>query len=177
MGAGLESQDGQIREPVGGSAFTSAAPPRPGSFTPPSPSELAPHFPQLEIEELLGQGGMGAVYKARQKNLDRLVALKIIKLESSADPAFAERFHREAKTLAKLNHPHIVAVHDFGEAGEMYYFIMEYVDGTDLRQLLEGQRLQPEQAFAVRSEEHTSELQSRRNLVCRLLLEKKNYYH
>src|SRR6185436_18209801 len=77
-------------------------------FTPPSTAELAPLFPQLEIFELIGKGGMGAIYKARQKQLDRIVALKILPPGISNDPAFAERFTREAKALAKLNHPGIV---------------------------------------------------------------------
>ncbi len=147
IGVGLEGQN-EVAKPAG-NALTENAEPKRGGFVPPEPSELAPHFPQLEISELLGHGGMGVVYKAKQTKLDRYVALKIVKPESASDPAFAERFNREARTLARLNHPHIVAVHDFGEAGGLYYFIMEYVDGTDLRQLLEGQRLQPEQAFAV----------------------------
>ena len=90
--------------------------PLPGSsrFVPPSPQELARHFPQLEILELLGAGGMGAVYKARQPGLDRLVALKILPPEVGADPAFAERFTREAQALARLSHPNIVSVYDFG---------------------------------------------------------------
>jgi tRNA A-37 threonylcarbamoyl transferase component Bud32 len=110
---------------------------------------------------VLGHGGMGAVYKARQKKLDRLVALKIIRPESAEDPAFAGRFNREARTLARLNHPNIVAVHDFGEvtladAGAedatprtLFYFLMEYVDGANLRQLIGGGELQPEQALAI----------------------------
>lgn len=102
-------------------------------FTAPGINELAPHFPQLEILELLGQGGMGAVYKARQKNLDRLVALKILP-HDAGDKGFAERFTREARTLAKLNHPGIVAVHDFGTTGGWHWFVMEYVDGVNLRQ-------------------------------------------
>ena len=85
------------------------------SFVPPSVEELAPLFPQLEILELLGKGGMGAVYKARQPGLDRLVALKILPPEISRDPAFAGRFQREARALARLSHPHIVAVYDFGQ--------------------------------------------------------------
>src|SRR5580700_4753108 len=80
----------------------------------PQVSELAPHFPQLEIIELLGMGGMGMVYKARQPQLDRLVALKILPVESAPHPSFAERFSREAKALAKLNHPGIVNIYDFG---------------------------------------------------------------
>jgi hypothetical protein len=67
-----------------------------GAFVAPDPAELAPHFPQLEILSLLGQGGMGAVYKARQLKLDRFVAVKILPAEWSRDPAFAERFAREA---------------------------------------------------------------------------------
>src|SRR5271154_6339792 len=73
-------------------------------------AELASHFPQLEILHLLGKGGMGMVYKARQPNLNRIVALKILSPELSGDPAFAERFSREARALAKLNHPGIVQV-------------------------------------------------------------------
>jgi tRNA A-37 threonylcarbamoyl transferase component Bud32 len=115
----------------------------------PTPAELAPHFPELEILELLGQGGMGAVYKARQKKLDRLVAIKILPPEWSSDPAFAERFAREARALARLNHPHVVSVHDFGEAGGQCFLIMEYVDGANLRQILATGRLQPPQALPI----------------------------
>jgi serine/threonine protein kinase len=107
----------------------------------------------------LGHGGMGAVYKARQTNLDRLVALKIIRPEATHDPTFAERFNREAKTLARLSHQHIVAVHDFGEIEYsepedppdrlLYYFLMEYVDGANLRQLMRAGELTPEQALAI----------------------------
>src|SRR5262249_45879900 len=118
-------------------------------FTPPPPAALADYFPQLEILELLGQGGMGAVYKARQKKLDRLVALKILPPEPGRDPSFAERFAREAKALARLSHPNIVAVHDFGETSGLYYFIMEFVDGANLRQLMQATRLQPEEALRI----------------------------
>src|ERR1019366_5907974 len=74
-------------------------------FNPPPVAELAAKFPQLEILELIGKGGMGAVYKARQKELDRIVALKILPPGIGDDPAFADRFAREARALAKLNHP------------------------------------------------------------------------
>ena len=120
-----------------------------GDSPPPSVDELARHFPQLEILELLGQGGMGAVYKARQKTLDRLVALKILPTHLSRDAAFTERFTREARALARLNHPHVVMVFDFGRAGELFYFLMEYVDGVNLRQLMASGELAPSDALNV----------------------------
>jgi serine/threonine protein kinase len=164
-------------------------------FTPPTPAELAPHFPDLEILELIGRGGMGMVYRARQKRLDRLVALKILSPRIGQYPAFAERFKREATAMAMLNHPHIVIVHDFGHCpypfasmqsevagqastpsvpsgkgaegegqnvsplatsgrgaggeGQLYFFIMEYVDGVNLRRLLDDGKLAPEEALAI----------------------------
>jgi serine/threonine protein kinase len=118
-------------------------------FVPPAPEELAKHFPQLEILELLGKGGMGAVYKARQPGLDRLVAVKILPPEIGADPAFAERFTREARALAKLSHQNVVSVFDFGQADGQFYFVMEFVDGTNLRQLIETGGLKPEEALAI----------------------------
>ena len=116
---------------------------------PPTPSELAPKFPQLEIIEFIGQGGMGLVYKARQKGLDRVVALKLLGPEREKDPQFGERFVREARTLAQLSHPNIVTVHDFGESGGLFYLLMEYVDGVNLRQLLRQQKLSPKEALAI----------------------------
>lgn len=127
--------------------------PEGGAFVPSPPHEIASLFPQLEVLEILGHGGMGTVYKARQSRLDRLVALKIIRPESASDPAFAERFNREARTLAKLNHASIVGIHDFGdvqtESGVMYYFVMEYVDGPNLRQVVQSGELSTGQAVAV----------------------------
>jgi capsular polysaccharide biosynthesis protein/predicted Ser/Thr protein kinase len=119
------------------------------SFIPPSVAELTPLFPQLEILELLGRGGMGAVYKAKQKELDRVVALKILPPGIGHDTAFAERFGREAKALAKLNHPGIVTIHDFGRVEGLYYFLMEFVDGVNLHRLLEGGRISPREALAI----------------------------
>jgi tRNA A-37 threonylcarbamoyl transferase component Bud32 len=110
---------------------------------------LASHFPDLEILELLGQGGMGAVYKARQRKLDRWVALKVLPAEWCRDPSFAERFAREARALARLNHPQIISVHDFGEVSGHCYLMMEFVDGVNLRQLLTTGRLQPRQALPI----------------------------
>ncbi|MFZ2147184.1 MAG: serine/threonine-protein kinase [Sedimentisphaerales bacterium] len=122
----------------------------PVGFSLPKPAELAKQFPQLEIIELLGRGGMGAVYKARQKQLDRLVALKILPPQVAQTEAFAERFTREARSLARLNHPHIVMVHDFGHTEEgLYYFIMEFVEGTDLRRVIQAGELSPPEALAI----------------------------
>ncbi len=157
MGVGLESSDADAasseRVVPRGDAYAVTTP-QPGAFRPPSPGELAPLFPQLEVLGLLGQGGMGAVYKARQAKLDRLVALKIIRPESADDAAFAERFMREARTLARLSHPHIVAVHDFGEVhrepeSPLFYFVMEYVDGVNLRQMMQAGDLDADEALAI----------------------------
>ena len=138
-------------------AMSGQAPP----FQPPSISELAPLFPQLEILELIGKGGMGAVYKARQKELDRVVALKILPPGIGHDAAFAGRFAREAKALAKLNHPGIVTLYEFGQVDgsgsqpstlnpqPLYYFLMEFVDGVNLRQLLHAGRIAPREALAI----------------------------
>jgi serine/threonine protein kinase len=118
-------------------------------FIPPAPEVLAGRLPQLEILELIGQGGMGAVYKARQTKLDRLVAVKILPPEVARDPAFAERFMREARSLARLNHSNIVTVYDFGEVDGLYFICMEYVDGKNVRQLLEADQFQPAQALKI----------------------------
>jgi serine/threonine protein kinase len=116
---------------------------------PPTHEELAAAFPHLEILELIGQGGMGFVFKVRQPKIDRLAALKILSRSRAADPAFAERFTREGCLLARLNHPNIVTLYDFGEAGGFFYLLMEYVDGVNLRQAMKVGRFTPAQALAV----------------------------
>jgi len=118
-------------------------------FAIPVMEELSALFPQLEILELLGRGGMGAVFKARQKNLDRFVALKILTIDPTEEGAFGDRFQREAKALAKLNHPNIVSVFDFGVIDGLYYFLMEYVDGANLRALMQSGEMKPEAALAL----------------------------
>jgi serine/threonine protein kinase len=112
-------------------------------------TEVRAAFPQLEILELIGQGGMGAVFKARQLKLNRFVALKILPEAMGRDPAFAERFIREGQMLARLHHPNIVTVHDFGQAGGFFYLLMEYVEGVNLRQAMQAGRFTPEQALAI----------------------------
>ncbi len=118
-------------------------------FEPPTIANLAPLFPSLEILELIGSGGMGAVYKARQRGLDRLVAIKILPDEVGRDPRFALRFTREARALARLNHPNIVSIYEFGHSGGTYYFLMEFVDGSTLRDVIQSHQLQPQQALAI----------------------------
>src|SRR5215204_5595653 len=116
---------------------------------PPTQRELTAAFPHLEILELIGQGGMGFVFKARQPKIERFVALKILPQSLAADPAFAERFTREGRVLARLNHPSIVTIHDFGQAGGFFYLLMEFVDGVNLRQAMKAGRFTPEQALAI----------------------------
>lgn len=122
---------------------------QPGHFQAPSIEELSRQIPELEILELIGQGGMGAVYKARQRSLGRIVALKVLKPDLAAVPEFAERFAREAKSLAQLNHRNIVTVHDFGQRGGLCYLVMEFVEGANLRRVLEAGRLSPQEALRL----------------------------
>jgi serine/threonine protein kinase len=119
---------------------------------PPGLEELSPRFPQLELIELLGRGGMGTVYKARQKGLDRLVALKIMPAAAAKDPSWPERFAREARALARLSHPNIVGVYDSGEVDGVYFFAMEFVDGVNLRQMIRAKSASPKDALAVVSQ-------------------------
>jgi serine/threonine protein kinase len=115
----------------------------------PDVAQLVAHFPNLEIQHLIGYGGMGAVYQARQPHLDRTVALKILSPRLSRNPAFAQRFMREARTLAKLAHPNIVMVFEFGQAGPLHYLLLEFVDGVNLRDaMLEGQ-MTTQEALAI----------------------------
>jgi TM2 domain-containing membrane protein YozV/predicted Ser/Thr protein kinase len=120
-----------------------------GRFVPPPVEEIAKLFPQFEILSLIGKGGMGAVYKARQPGLDRFVALKVLPPAVANDPGFAERFNREARALARLSHPNIVAVYDFGTAGTLNYLVMEFVDGANLREIEQAGKLSSEQALAI----------------------------
>lgn len=125
------------------------------SPTPPEPSQDRPplepgsSFRGLEILEKLGEGGMGVVYKARQPQLDRTVAVKILNPKLASDPQFLLRFNREAKALASLSHPNIVQVFDFGREGELVFLVMEYVDGVSLREMMRGGKLTPEQALKI----------------------------
>jgi len=133
---------------AGVSTGTEAGQPGPPETAAPLAS-VAAVFPQLDVLEFVGQGGMGMVYKARQRHLQRVVALKLLPEKAGADPTFSERFHREARVLARLSHPHIVAVYDFGQVPGFFYLLMEYVDGVNLRQAMRAGRFTPEQALAL----------------------------
>jgi serine/threonine protein kinase len=116
-------------------------------FLPPNPLELEADLPDYDVLELIGQGGMGAVYKARHRGLDRIVAIKILPRRDGTDPERAERFAREARALARLKHERIVMAYNAGLTDRYSYFVMEYVDGPNLRQLLAGGALPPGRAM------------------------------
>lgn len=101
------------------------------SMTDDVPALLAEH-PRYEIVGLIGKGGMGAVYEARHRMMDRTVALKIINRELVRKPEAVDRFHREVKAAAQLAHPNIVTAHDAEQVGNVHFLVMEYVDGVDL---------------------------------------------
>jgi serine/threonine protein kinase len=108
-----------------------------GGFEIPPPEELARRLPGLDVIEHLGSGGMGVVYKGRQRLLDRLVVIKVIRPDLCTDDTFQDRFLREGRALAKLRHPYIVTVFDIYKAEDLYCLVMEYVEGSSLRHLLQ----------------------------------------
>jgi serine/threonine protein kinase len=123
---------------------------RPDKFEPPTVAEISRRLgDRLEILEVIGHGGMGAVYKCRQTLLNRLVALKVIASRGRHDADLDSRLAREARLLARLDHPNIVKVHEFSQAGDLNYFVMDYVAGQNLRQLQRGQPASTEQLVAV----------------------------
>src|SRR5205085_8565002 len=107
-------------------------------------------IPGYEILDLIGKGGMGAVYSARQKNLDRLVAIKTILLNRLGQAGAMARFEKEARVLARLRHPNIVTVYDFGCHEGRLYFVMELLDGVDLdREIAQQGRLDEATAWGL----------------------------
>jgi serine/threonine-protein kinase len=99
-------------------------------------TERLPAIEDYEILDIIGQGGIAQIYKAHQKSLGRLVAIKILFPEFTHDPEIVRRFDREAITIAALNHPNIVHVIDKGQAAGRFYFVMEYVDGTSFKEII-----------------------------------------
>ena len=98
---------------------------------PVSPEEIESQLEDISVVRLLGSGGMGAVYLARQLPLNRLVAIKILTPQRAEDPVSEQRFLREARALAKLHHPHIVSLYDVGRLGPTWFIMMEYVEGAN----------------------------------------------
>ena len=99
-----------------------------------------------ELLEIIGRGGMGVVYRARQKELDRDVAVKMIRSGILASDAEVRRFYTEAQAAARLHHPGIVSVYQFGRRADHHFFSMEFVDGTDLQRLINGDPMDPRDA-------------------------------
>lgn len=117
----------------------------------PSAEEISPHFPDFEIVELIGAGAMGLVYLARQIKLDRLVALKLLPADEAVLHAeWVERFEREARSLARINHTDFVQVFDQGKVAGWFFIVLEYVDGPDLSRVIRNQGpLSPARAIAL----------------------------
>ena len=120
-----------------------------GVVAEPVEGELAGVFPQFQILELIGSGGMGRVYKVMQPGLGRVAALKVLMPELAKDPSFVERFTREGRALARLQHPNIVSVFDIGETRGYCWLLMEYVDGVNLRQVMQSGSLSPKDALQI----------------------------
>jgi len=119
------------------------------SFVCPSLEELNAILPNYEFLAFVAKGGMGAVYLARQRSLDREVAIKILPPEMSGDQQFRERFITEAKAMACLHHPNLIMVYDFGEVNEMFYIVMEFVNGYSLHEAAGGNAILPEEAVRL----------------------------
>lgn len=121
----------------------------PTEFVAPTLEELEPLFPTYELEAFIAQGGMGAVYKARQKSLDRSVAIKILPREFGDDPQFRSSFEAEAKAMARLNHPNLISVYDFGDIDGMLYIVMEFVHGKALYYSAHNRAIDPAVALEM----------------------------
>jgi beta-lactam-binding protein with PASTA domain/predicted Ser/Thr protein kinase len=108
---------------------------------------------RYRLKEKLGSGGMAEVYLADDLLLNREVAVKVLHAQYASDPAFIQRFRQEAQSAANLNHPNIVNIYDWGNEGDLYYIVMEYVEGRDLKEILRSEgRLLPERAAEIAAE-------------------------
>ena len=113
---------------------------------------------QYRIIEQLGKGGMATVFKAYQPSLERYVAVKVLPPYFVHEPGFSERFRREAKAVAKLQHPHILPIYDSGQDGDISYIAMRYVDTGTLKDLESGDPLPLEQAAQNKDSAHANQI-------------------
>ncbi len=100
-------------------------------------------IPGYRLEALIGRGGMGEVYRATQLSLGRTVAIKLLSPELAKDESFVARFDKEAAALAALSHPNIVSILDKGRTPETYFLVMEFIDGSSLREVMASPVLDP----------------------------------
>lgn len=121
----------------------------PAPFEAPTLEDLAVLLPAYDFESFIAQGGMGAVYKARQRSLDRDVAIKILPRELGEDPEFRQSFETEARAMARLNHPNLIGVYDSGDVDGMLYIVMEYVNGKSLYYSAYNLAVDPPQAADI----------------------------
>src|SRR6201991_177632 len=119
----------------------------------PSPhggSRLGTRFGPYELNSLIGVGGMGEVYRAYDTSKDRTVAVKLLRAEMAADPGFQERFRRESRMAARLQEPHVIPVHDFGDIDGVLYIDMRLVEGASLKdELLANGAIDPNRAASI----------------------------
>ena len=123
--------------------------PTPTDFIPPELEEIAKLLPNYEVLSFIAKGGMGAVYLAKQKSLDREVAIKILPRHFGEDAEFRSSFEAEAKSMAKLNHPNLVGIYDFGQVDGMLYIIMEMVHGESLYHAAYGKTIEATEAGRI----------------------------
>src|SRR6202020_784676 len=118
-------------------------------LTPPRALSSGTKLGPYELIELLGAGGMGEVYRARDLRLNRIVAIKILPAAFSADSERLQRFKREARSASALNHPNIVTIYELGEDKSCHYIAMELVEGQTLRELLVSGALPMRKAIEI----------------------------
>lgn len=128
------------------------APPAPARPSPPSVEDITRMMPlgRYSVQARVGMGGMGTVFRGTQLSLGRPVAVKVLRVSDGYDYAFEDRFRREAKAMAQLSHPNIVAIYDYGHLGsEFLFFVMEFVDGMDMGEIMRQGRMTPELALQL----------------------------
>ncbi|MBK1831499.1 serine/threonine protein kinase [Verrucomicrobiaceae bacterium R5-34] len=122
---------------------------KPTANTSPSAEEIESYLPAYDRVELIATGGMGAVYRARQISLDRTVAIKVLTHACSSSLQFRQIFKCEAQVMAKLNHPNLVSIYDYGEAHGLLYIVMQFVQGRSLHDAAHGKSVEAHEAAAL----------------------------